>query len=150
MTARYFVDTNVLIYAHDNAAPQKQLMALELLDFLFTSGKGVISTQVLGEFFTIATRKIASPLTVAEAYAQIEGFTRSLEVLPITERIVLAAARGVRDYQINFWDAQLWAAAKINNIATILSEDFNTGATIESVRFVNPFAADFQMAELSG
>jgi len=64
-------------------------------------------------------------------------------MLDHTPLIVLEAARGVRDYQFNYWDAQIWAAARLNQIDTILSEDFNTGAMIEGVRFVNPFVKDF-------
>jgi predicted nucleic acid-binding protein len=60
---------------------------------------------------------------------------------------VLEAARGARDYQMHFWDAQIWATARLNQITYILSEDFNTGSVIEGVRFVNPFAPDFQISD---
>ena len=58
--------------------------------------------------------------------------------------IFLEAARGVRDYQFNFWDAQIWAAARLNQVPVVFSEDFNTGQVTEGVRFVNPFAEDFR------
>lgn len=147
MTAKYFVDTNVIVYAHDRSEPQKQQRALEILEYLSSNNRGAISTQILSEFFVTATRKITIPLTVRDAYAQIEAFSRSWPILSITSLIVLEAARGVRDYQLNFWDAQLWAAAKLNQLPFIVSEDFNSGATIEGVRFINPFADDFQIAE---
>ncbi len=59
--------------------------------------------------------------------------------------IVLEAARGVRDHQFSFWDAQIWATARLNQISVVFSEDFNPGWITEGVRFVNPFAADFQI-----
>ncbi len=121
---------------------------LRSLNYLVSNGIGAISTQVLSEFFTIVTRKITLPLTVEDAYTQLQVFIRAWPVLTVTSKVVLEAARGVRDYQINFWDAQLWAAAKMNSIPVILSEDFNTGAIIEGVTFINPFAASFQITEI--
>jgi len=61
--------------------------------------------------------------------------------------IILEAARGVETYQLSFWDAQIWASARLNQIPIIFSEDFNVGASIEGVRFVNPFAPGFQITD---
>jgi len=66
-------------------------------------------------------------------------------VLDVTGMIVLEAARGVRDHQFNFRDAQVWAAARLNQISIVFSEDFNAGQVTEGVRFVNPFAEDFRV-----
>jgi predicted nucleic acid-binding protein len=63
---------------------------------------------------------------------------------------VLEAVRGVNDYQFSFWDAQIWAAARLHTIPVVLSEDFNSGAVIEGVRFVDPFEQDFELAALGG
>jgi len=63
-------------------------------------------------------------------------------VKEITPFVVLEAARGVRDYQFSYWDAQVWAVAKLNQIPVIYSEDFNVGAEIEGIRFLNPLADD--------
>ena len=65
----------------------------------------------------------------------------------MTGLIVLEAARGIWDHQLNFWDAQIWAAARLNQIGVIFSEDFSPGAIIEGVRFINPFASDFRLDE---
>ena len=147
MSASVLVDTNVLVYAYDRAAAQKQQRALDTLDQLATRGTGALSTQVLAEFFVAVTRKITAPLSVAEAYTRIENYLVSWTVLDMSGLVVLEAARGVRDYRMNFWDAQIWAIARLNQIAWIFSEDFSTGSTIEGVRFVNPFASDFQIAD---
>lgn len=144
MSANYFVDTNVLVYSYDRSEPEKQQQALNLLDMLIITNTGIISTQVLSEFFVTVTRKLPAPLSTSEAYQRIEHFLRFWTVLDLTGMIVLEAARGVHDHQLNFWDAQIWAAARLNQIPVVLSEDFNTGQVIEGVRFVNPFDETFQ------
>lgn len=145
MGARALVDTNVLVYAYDRAEPEKQRRALEVLDLLAISGAGAISTQVLSEFFVAVTRKIAAPLSVPDAYDRVKNYLQSWTVLDLTGLIVLEAARGVRDYQFSFWDAQIWATARLNQIPVVFSEDFNVGQVTEGVRFVNPFAEEFQL-----
>jgi predicted nucleic acid-binding protein len=145
MSDKIFVDTNVLVYAYDRSEPQKQRRALEVLDRLAVSRVGVISTQVLAEFFVAVTRKIETPLSVSEAYVRVKNYLQAWTVLDLTGMIVLEAARGVREHQFNFWDAQIWAAAHLNQIPVVFSEDFNVGAVTEGVHFVNPFAEGFQI-----
>jgi len=147
MNDRIFVDTNVLVYAYDRSEPQKQQQALRVLDRLATTGAGVISTQVLSEFFVAVTRKIAAPLSIDEAHERVKNYLQSWTILDLTGMVVLEAIRGVRDHQFNFWDAQIWAAARLNQVTVVFSEDFNVGAVIEGVRFANPFAEDFQIEE---
>ena len=144
MNGSIFVDTNVLVYAYDRSEPEKQGRALEVLDRLATRGTGAISTQVLAEFFVAVTRKLPAPLSVSEGYERLENYLQAWTVLDLTGMIVLEAARGVRDYQFSFWDAQIWAAARLNQIPMVLSEDFSAGSVIEGVRFIDPFALDFQ------
>jgi predicted nucleic acid-binding protein len=147
MSDRIFVDTNVLVYAYDRSEPQKQRQALRVLDRLAVSGVGVISTQVLSEFFVVVTRKIAAPLSVDEAHDRVKNYLQSWMVLDLTGMVVLEAVRGVRDHQFNFWDAQIWATARLNQIAVVFSEDFQVGTVVEGVHFVNPFAEDFRIEE---
>jgi predicted nucleic acid-binding protein len=150
MSVDIFVDTNVPVYAYDRSEPVKQQQAIRLLEALTMRSVLVVSTQVLAEFFVAVTRKIAAPLTAAEAYGRIEHFLQSWKVVDLTGLVVLEAARGVRDYHFSFWDAQVWALARLNQIGTVFSEDFNTGAVIEGVRFVNPFTPDFQISDWIG
>ena len=104
----------------------------------------MISTQVLAEFFVTVTsaRKFSSPMSAAESYEHLQDYISSWEVVDVTALIVLEAARGVRDYQFSFWDSQLWATARLNQISVIYSEDFNVGSAIEGVHFVNPLKSD--------
>jgi predicted nucleic acid-binding protein len=145
MSARVLVDTNVLVYAYDRSAPDRQRRALDVLDRLVVSGVGVISTQVLAEFFVAVTRKIANPLAVPDAWGRIMNYLQIWTVLEMSGMVVLEAARGVRDHQFNFWDAQIWATARLNQIPVVFSEDFNPGQVTEGVRFVNPLAVDFEV-----
>jgi predicted nucleic acid-binding protein len=89
-------------------------------------------------------------LSVEEAYDRLEYYLQKWEVINMSGAIVLEAVRGVREYQFNFWDAQIWAAAKLNQIPIVLTEDFNIGASIEGVRFVNPFAPEFSLEDWLG
>jgi predicted nucleic acid-binding protein len=147
MSTSILVDTNVLVYAYDRSDPWKQRRALEVLDLLATTRVGVLSTQVLAEFFVATTRKIAAPLSLVEAYERITNYLGAWTVLDLTGLIVLEAARGVQEHQFNFWDAQIWATARLNQIAIIFSENFAPDAVVQGVRFVNPFAEDFQLEQ---
>src|SRR5207247_8070804 len=96
MIARFFVDTNILIHAYDLRDPTKRARALELLARLGQRGVGVISTQVLAEFFLTVTRRTGGPiLSDGEAYARLENYIQSWSVVDVTPLVVLEAARGV-------------------------------------------------------
>jgi predicted nucleic acid-binding protein len=147
MTGSVFVDTNVLVYAYDRSEPEKQAQALQVLDRLALSGAGVLSTQVLSEFFVTVTRKLPAPLTPDEAYARITEHLQSWTILDLAAMVVLEAIRGVHEHQFSYWDAQIWSVARLNQVEVVFSEDFHTDSVIEGVRFVDPFADDFQLAE---
>ncbi len=140
------IDINVLVDAYDRAEPDKQRRALAVLDELARSGEGWLSAQVLSEFFVSVTRKIETPLTLAQAYQRLESFGQVWPVVPVTSQVVFEAIRGVREHALSFWDAQIWAAARLHHVGTILTEDFNSGAVIEGVLFVDPFSEDFELA----
>lgn len=148
MTAEVLLDSNVVVYAYDRAAGAKQARSVEAMSQLAAGGRGCLSTQVLGEFFRVATEKLSAPLTSAEAHDQVALLAESWPVLSVTPLIVREAARGVRDHRLPYWDAQLWATARLNQIEVILTEDFADGRTLEGVRFVNPFRPAFDVASL--
>jgi predicted nucleic acid-binding protein len=148
MADEILVDTNVLVYAYDRAEARKQKQALETLRRLAVGGRGRLSAQILGEFFRAVTQKIPSPLSPGDAHGQIATLIRAFPALPITPLIVLEAARGVRDHRLNYWDAQVWATARLNQIPLVLSEDFKDGLVLDGVRFVNPFARAFDPASV--
>jgi predicted nucleic acid-binding protein len=145
MAGRILIDTNILLYAYDRGQPAKQPLALTVLDQLVEHGLGALTSQVLAEFFVNATKKLQPPLSVEEAHGRIQNYLLSWEVLDITGAIVLEAVRGVRVYRLTYWDAQIWASARLNQIPLVFSEDFSDGVIIEGVRFVNPFGAGFNL-----
>lgn len=138
------LDTNLLIYLFDQNWPEKQAQAQQVLDQMELTGAGRLSVQNLAEFFSVATRKLSPPLTPAEALTQVTLFARLWPVLDLTQLIVLEAGRGVRDHQLSYYDAQLWATARLNQVPVIFSEDFAHEAFLEGVRFLNPFHPDFE------
>jgi predicted nucleic acid-binding protein len=145
MADKILVDTNILLYAYDRAEPEKQSQAAAVLDYLATLRLGVLTPQVLAEFFVNATRKLEEPLTMEEVYDRIQNYLLSWEILDLSGSIILEAVRGVRTYKMAYWDAQIWASARLHQIPLIFSEDFNVGAVIEGVRFVNPFEEGFNL-----
>lgn len=147
MTGKILVDTNVLVYAYDLSEPKKQTQALKVLDTLATSRKGTLTAQVMAEFAVAVTRKIPNPLSWDRVAASIENYLQSWEVLELTSLIVLEAVRGVRQHRFSYWDAQIWAAARLNQIPVIFSEDFTTGRSVEGITFVNPFVPDFNLTD---
>ncbi|HEV2492974.1 MAG TPA: PIN domain-containing protein [Terriglobia bacterium] len=138
---RFLVDTNILVYAYDRSESVKQVRARQVLSRLVEWGTGVLSTQVLAEFFSAVTRKLTERMTPLEGYARLQQYARSWRVVGLTPEIILESARGVVEYQFPFYDAQIWATAKQNQISRVLSEDFSPGRRIESIEFVNPFVA---------
>lgn len=142
------VDSNILVYAIDPAEAAKQRLAQSLLQALRASGRGVLSVQVLGEFFRAATRRIALPLTPAQAERNLTSFAAAFPVLETTAVAILEAARGVQAYPLSFWDGVIWATAKLNGLPYLLSEDMGDGQVIEGVRIMNPFASTFDLSVL--
>ncbi|MHC5856920.1 PIN domain-containing protein [Nostoc sp.] len=139
MNGRVLLDTNILVYIYDPLDTAKQERAIALTDQLIRSRKAVISTQVLGEFFMATTRTRRSLLTPAEALVRIRNYLSACHVVDITRLISLETIRGVETHHFGFWDAQIWATARLNQIEEIYTEDFASGAMVEGVRFTNPF-----------
>ena len=137
------LDTNVLVYLYDPLQAFKQEQARLTLRALAGTGLGFISTQVLSEFFSVITTRLRPRISPEIALIEIERHVRVFKVLDVTVPVIIAAAHAVSKHSLNFWDAQLWAAAKLNGIDAIFSEDFNTGSSLGGVRFVNPFAHGF-------
>lgn len=140
MNGRVFVDTNVLIYAHDLDAGPKREIASEILTDLWESRRGVLSVQVLEEFYVNVTRKIPSPLQPAAARAVVQTYT-AWPVEPLTPPMVLQASEIEERHGLSFWDALIVTAAVASGAETILSEDLRPGAQIEGVSIEDPFAS---------
>jgi predicted nucleic acid-binding protein len=144
----FLVDTNVLIYAYDAADPAKRQRALDVLAAL-TTGRGALSVQVLGEFYTNVTYKPQVPLTAAEARDSSIRYCLSWPILALTERTFLDALVGVFMYQLSYWDALIWATARENDIPNVVTEDQEHARLIGEVRYLNPFSPAFEMSLLT-
>jgi predicted nucleic acid-binding protein len=139
------LDTNVLVYAFDVRQSFLQEKAQAIILKAEETATGCLSVQCLGEFFRVVTAKMQLPAN--EMFKQVEYWQSAFPVFSLTPQIVLEAARGVRDYQLSYYDAQIWASARLNQIPVIFSEDFQDGQTLEGVRFINPFANKFMLEE---
>jgi predicted nucleic acid-binding protein len=133
-----FVDTNVLIYAHDFSAGHKHSRARELLRSLWESEAGCLSVQVLQEFYVNVTRKVPKPLA-PEAAAQIIADLAVWQVHRPGVEDVLDAVRLQTRYKVSFWDAMILASAIQLGSPTLWSEDLNPGQTYDGVTVLNPF-----------
>lgn len=137
------IDTNLLIYLYDQNQPDKQNQSERVLEQLELTHTGRLSVQALSEFFSVATRKLSPNLTPVQALDQVTLFTRLWPVFDLTSMIVMEAGRGVRDHKLSYYDAQVWATARLNQVPVVFSEDFRDGSILEGVRFVNPFSPKF-------
>jgi predicted nucleic acid-binding protein len=138
MPDKYFVDTNILIYAHDRSAGLKHERARQLVERLWTSGQGVLSTQVLQELCINLRRKIARPLAVEEIRQLIQDYL-SWEIVVNAPASVLQALEIEARYKMSFWDSLILQAAESSGAAILYSEDFATGQKYGAVQVVNPF-----------
>jgi predicted nucleic acid-binding protein len=134
----YLVDTNILVYAYDSKSGEKQSKAIEVLKRIFEAGSGALSTQVLSEFYVAVTKKLKAPLSVVDAGERVQYYLTNWPVLTITAPVITEALRGTQRYQLSYWDALLWATAKVNRLPVILTEDLNTGAILDYVQIINP------------
>lgn len=143
--AAVLIDSNILVDAHDRGEFAKQQQAIQLLEQLQAVGAGRLSVQSLAEFFSAVTKSAQPILNIGQAEKQAEELAHSWQVFDLTPQIVLEAIRGVRDHQFSYWNAQIWATARLNQIPLVLSEDFSDGTIVEGVRFVNPFTSTFSL-----
>ncbi len=140
MSVRVFLDTNVLVYAYDKGTPGKQRRAQALLEAAIAEG-GVISSQVLGEFHVVVTRKLPEPLTPSESL-EIVTILSALETVPVDAGLVREAIQLQEKSQVAYWDALILAAANRAGCTVVYSEDLSTGQTYGCAKVVNPFAGD--------
>jgi predicted nucleic acid-binding protein len=132
-----FVDTNILIYAHDVDQKEKHSIARMLVTELLKTRTGVLSPQVLQEFYVNVTRKIAKPLTKRVARDIVEDFR--VWCIDTTAGEVATAFRIEDEAKISFWDALICASALKAGAEVILSEDMNAGQKVAGIRIENPF-----------
>lgn len=135
---KVFVDTSVLIYAHDVDAGAKRAIAGAALRALWEQRRGMLSTQVLQEFYVNVTRKIPSPLPRDRARQVVRTYTAWHVELAGTALVPRASELEER-YQLAFWDALIVAAALEGGATKVLTEDLNPDQIIEGLTIENPF-----------
>ena len=131
-----FVDTNLLVYAHDGGAGAKHTKAVDLLARLVEEGAGALSTQVLAEFYSAATRKLG--MTSAEAEAVIRDLGGWIIHRP-AHADLLKAAQLERRYKLSWWDALILTSAIELGCAVLWTEDFSDGQRLGPITVRNPF-----------
>jgi predicted nucleic acid-binding protein len=138
MTANVFVDTNVLIYAVDQADLHKQQAAQAWREWLWETNRGRVSFQVLQEFYVNAIRK--QPSAQAEIRKEI-GDLLSWQPITLDASVIVRAWKIEDRYRISFWDALIVAAAKAATCRYLLTEDLQSGQELDGVMVVNPFVS---------
>ncbi|MBP1768411.1 MAG: hypothetical protein H6P98_2526 [Candidatus Aminicenantes bacterium] len=136
---RVFVDTNIIVYAYDRDAGRKHEIARDLMIGLWSAAGGVLSTQILQEFYVTVTRKIASPLTREAAREIIKDYL-TWGIVSNDGDAVLEAIDIETGENISFWDALVVAAAKRGGAEVLLSEDLSEGRKFGDMVVRNPFA----------
>jgi predicted nucleic acid-binding protein len=137
---RVFVDSNILIYAHDADAGTKQRIAADRLRDLWIAGAGRLSTQVLQEFYVNVTRKIDTPLAAGAAREVVRDYAAWIES-PVTAATVVRASEIGEVWRISFWDAMILAAAEQSGAEVLLTEDLNAGQRVAGIEILNPFSS---------
>jgi predicted nucleic acid-binding protein len=138
MSVKTFIDTNILVYAHDLDGGTKHDIAKEAVSQLWESKQGVLSTQVLQEFYVTLTRKIAKPLDKPTARRIVRSYVY-WELAVNDPDIILQASEIEEAYKVSFWDALIVSAAFSQNAGTILTEELNHGQYVEGILIKNPF-----------
>ena len=140
MNGRFFLDTNILVYTFDAKAPEKAKRAAQLVRRAADTGEGIISYQVVQEFFSVAFRRFAQPMSVAEAEQYLITVLRPLLAVHSSPAIYFEALRIAEKHRISWYDSLIVAAAVEGQCARLYSEDFQHGRKLEGLRIENPFA----------
>ena len=139
MSARFFLDTNIFVYTFDAKAPAKGKKAAQLIRRAADTGEGIISYQVVQEFFNVAFRRFPQPMSTAEAEQYLTTVLRPLLAVHSSPALYFEALRITEKYKVSWYDSLMLAAAIEGGCEKVYSEDFQHGQKIESLRIENPF-----------
>jgi predicted nucleic acid-binding protein len=140
MNGRFFLDTNVFVYSFDTTAPAKARRAGELIRRAVATGKGIVSFQVAQEFFNVALRRFAQPMTVAEAEQYLTTVFRPLMAVHSSQALYAEALWLSGRYGLSWYDALIVAAAMEGNSTVLYSEDLQHGQRFGDLQVENPFS----------
>lgn len=135
---KMFIDTNIIIYAYDITAGKKHKIASDILADLWNTGHGILSTQVLQEFFVNVVKKIPKPINKQQAKEIIKDFLKWQVVVNTGESIIEAIDIST-NYGFSFWDSMIIEAALTGGASVLISEDFQDGQAINGITIKNPF-----------
>lgn len=139
MNGRFFLDTNVFVYSFDRSAPAKARRALQLIRSAVATRKGIISYQVVQEFFNVALRRFANPMTVADAEQYLLTIFRPLVAIHSSPALYGEALRIFDRYRLSWYDSLIVAAAIEGECDVLYSEDLNSGQKFDKLTIANPF-----------
>jgi predicted nucleic acid-binding protein len=139
MSAKYFLDTNIIVYSFDTSQPVKRERALALVEGALQSGLGVISTQVIQEFLNVATRKFAIPLKTEDCKVYLKRVLGPLCKVYPDQALYEASLDLQQETNYSFYDALILASALRVGCEILYSEDFQSGQQIYGVRIITPF-----------
>jgi predicted nucleic acid-binding protein len=134
--ARAFFDSNILIYADDRGEPEKQRIARELIERYFSVGYGIVSVQVLQEYFNTLTRKLKADPSLTRL--KVERLSKFVASVTMPEDVLLAIDV-FRLHGLSFWDSMIVRSAKQAECKILFSEDMQDGRIIDGLQIVNPF-----------
>ena len=139
MKDRFFLDTNIFAYMFDMAAPAKAKVSERLIRLGIRTRKGVISYQVVQEFFNVAFKKFSPPMPAGEAFAYFTAPLRPLLKVPFSQALLFQGIAVREKYSVPWYDALILAAAIEGECKILYSEDFQHDRKIEGVKILNPF-----------
>ena len=143
MKDKVFLDTNIIVYAHDRSSGEKHAKAKEIMDYLWESRRGVISVQVLQEFFVCVAKKIFKPLLIKNARVILE-YLSTWDVVVNDKYLTLKAIDLQEKYRFSFWDSLVIQAAIKGQARVLLSEDLPDGQVVQNLKIINPFAGEWK------
>ncbi|MGA9968584.1 MAG: PIN domain-containing protein [Terriglobales bacterium] len=139
MSGKFFLDTNVFVYLFDTTAPAKAQKAARLVRDAVDTGKGIVSYQVVQEFFNVALRRFAHPMSGAEAEQYLITVIRPLLAVHSSPALYVDALRIAGKHRLAWYDSIIVASALEGRCDTLYSEDFQHGRQIEGLQVENPF-----------
>jgi len=140
MSARFFLDTNIFVYSFDRSAAAKAKRSTVLIRQAVATRKGIVSYQVVEEFFNVALRRFAQPMTVAEAEQYLGTVFRPLLAAHSSQALYSAALRLKDQHRLSWYDALIVAAAMEAQCSILYSEDLQHGQQFGDLKVENPFA----------
>jgi len=139
MSGKFFLDTNVFVYSVDKSSPAKQKRATELVREAIASGKGIVSYQVVQEFFSVALKGFADVMSVPEAEGYLATIFHPMLAVQSSQALVADALRLYERYRLSWYDSLIIAAALEAQCGVLYSEDMRHGQTFGDLRIDNPF-----------